>query len=298
MPTYDTHPDLGHPEVAGWVLGALDPPDAEAFGEHLASCSQCQRAVAEFEAVARAFRYPVPDAEPPPELEAKVLASVQHAVLTARRSDQAPTIQHAVLTTQPDRTPTVAGIQRPVLGDRRDEGTPEPPATPAKAAPARSARWWHWHWNARLLSLATAVAAVIAGAVFFGTQLFSSAAPAIAIPLHAQPGFTGSGLATPRHTDVGWSINLTVAHLKVLPSGQFYECWYAGPGNRPGHPNLITAGTFVVGQSGGGTFTMWSAADPAKFKIMQITAEQPGDAGQHGQVILSGSPKPPGARIS
>ena len=43
---------------------------------------------------------------------------------------------------------------------------------------------------------------------------------------------------------------------------------------------------------------MWSAADPAKFKIMQITAEQPGDAGQHGQVILSGSPKPPRARIS
>ena len=114
MPTYDTHPDLGHPEVAGWVLGALDPPDAEAFGEHLASCSQCQGAVAEFEAVARAFRYPVPDAEPPPELEAKVLASVQRAVLTARRSDQAPTIQHAVLTTPPDRTPTVAGIQRPV----------------------------------------------------------------------------------------------------------------------------------------------------------------------------------------
>jgi anti-sigma factor RsiW len=161
MPTYDTHPNLGHPEVAGWVLGSLDPPDAEAFGEHLACCSQCQDAEAEFEAVARAFRYPVPVAEPPPELEAKVLASVQHAVLT----------------TQPDRTPAVAGIQRPVLGDRRDEGTPEPPATPAKAPPARSARW-HRHWNARLLSLATAAAAVIAGAIFSGTQLFSSAAPA------------------------------------------------------------------------------------------------------------------------
>ena len=42
MPTYDTHPDLGHPEVVGWVLGALDPPDAEAFGEHLASCSHAR----------------------------------------------------------------------------------------------------------------------------------------------------------------------------------------------------------------------------------------------------------------
>lgn len=139
MPTYDTHPNLGHPEVAGWVLGSLDPLDAEAFGEHLACCSQCQGAEAEFEAVARAFRYPVPDAEPPPELEAKVLASVQHAVLTA----------------QPDRTPAVAGIQRPVLGDRRDEGTPEPPATPARrlrpARPAGTGTGMHAcsHWPQR-----------------------------------------------------------------------------------------------------------------------------------------------------
>ena len=292
MPTYETHPDLGHPEVAGWVLGVFDPPDAEAFGEHLSTCSQCQGAVTEFESVARAFRYPVPDDEPSPDLEAKVLASVQHAVLSARGADHAPTIKRAILTTQPDRAPTVAGIARPVFGVRRDEQTPEPPPTPAKASPAKSARWWHWHWNARLLSLATAAVAVIACAVFFGTQLLSSSAPAVAIPLHAQPGFTGSGLATPHHTDVGWSIDLTVAHLKTLPPGQFYECWYAGPGNRPGHPNLITAGTFVIGPSGSGTFTMHSAADPAKFKIMQITAEQPGDAGQHGTVILSGSPKP------
>ena len=34
---------------------------------------------------------------------------------------------------------------------------------------------------------------------------------------------------------------------------------------------------------------MWSAADPRGFPIMQITAEQAGDAAQHGQVILSGT---------
>jgi len=49
MPPYDTHPALGHPEVAAWMLGALAAPEAEAFGEHLASCSQCQGALAEFE---------------------------------------------------------------------------------------------------------------------------------------------------------------------------------------------------------------------------------------------------------
>ena len=49
MPPYDTHPALGHPEVAAWALGVLDAPEAEAFGEHLASCSERQGPVAEFE---------------------------------------------------------------------------------------------------------------------------------------------------------------------------------------------------------------------------------------------------------
>ena len=40
MPPFDTHPVLGHPEVAAWALSALDQPDAETFGEHLASCSE------------------------------------------------------------------------------------------------------------------------------------------------------------------------------------------------------------------------------------------------------------------
>ena len=31
-----------------------------------------------------------------------------------------------------------------------------------------------------------------------------------------------------------------------------------------------------------------SAADPHVFKTMEITAERPGDARQHGQVILIG----------
>jgi hypothetical protein len=87
----------------------------------------------------------------------------------------------------------------------------------------------------------------------------------------------------------GWAIELTVKHLPKLEPGQFYECWYAGPGNRPGNLQLITAGTFITSN---GTLNMWSAADPAKFKIMQISTEQPGDASQHGQVILQGTAQP------
>jgi hypothetical protein len=47
LPPHDSDPGLAHPEAAGWVLGVLDPDDAERFGEHLPSCPDCRAAVAE-----------------------------------------------------------------------------------------------------------------------------------------------------------------------------------------------------------------------------------------------------------
>lgn len=244
---YDMNHALEHPEVAGWVLGALDPGDARAFENHLGACDQCQAAVAEFEPVARSFRLAAPAAEPPADLEARTVAAVQHAVLAADRQEKAP---------------------------------------------GKASRWWHLHWTDRLMPMLTAVAAAaVTAAVFIGVQVFQGAAPAVAatINLHATAGHSGSGVAIAHRTDGGFQIKLTVRGLPALGAGQFYECWYAGPDNRPGHPDLITAGTFVVDRTGSETFNMWSAADPGKFSTMQITAEQPGDASQHGKVILSGT---------
>jgi len=42
---------LGRLNAAGWVLGALDPADAEAFAGHLLTCDDCQLTVAELEPV-------------------------------------------------------------------------------------------------------------------------------------------------------------------------------------------------------------------------------------------------------
>jgi anti-sigma factor ChrR (cupin superfamily) len=86
---YDVHPPLGHPEIAGWVLGALDRAEAEAFGRHVLSCVQCQAAAAEFEAVAKALDQPVPADDPPAGLEARVMAAVQYAALTPGRPAEA-----------------------------------------------------------------------------------------------------------------------------------------------------------------------------------------------------------------
>lgn len=243
---YDTQHALEHAEVAGWALGALDPEDAQAFGEHLRACSQCQATAAEFEPVARGLRRAAPAVEPPDYLEAKTIAAVQRAVISGRRPE---------------------------------------------AKPDKASRWWHLHWTNPLLSVATALAAAaVTAAAFVTVQVLQLTAPAVAATfnLQAQSGFSGSAAATVRHAGGGWKIQLTVDHLRALPPGQFYECWYAGMNSRPGHPELITAGTFVVGRSGNGTFSMWSAADPANFTTMQITAEQAGDASQHGKIILSG----------
>jgi len=248
---------LDHPEAAGYALRALDPDDAARFEEHLSSCEQCQAQVAEFTLVAESLALAAPAAEPPAGLGLKVVAAVQDAVA----AESAPVVPAAATTA--------------AKADRRN------------GAAARVRRWWQFRWASPLY--AAVAAAAVTAAVFTGSLLIhSSPALAATISLRAQPGFSGSGSATARAAQGGFQINLTVSNLPVPGPGQFYECWYAGPGNRPGHLELVTAGTFTVNNSGSHTFSMWSAADPAVFKIMQITLEQPGDASQHGKVILSG----------
>lgn len=239
MPQHDMRTDPGHPEVAGWVLGALDQYEAGKFREHLESCAGCQAAAAELQPAARMLRMAAPAIQPPADLQDRTLASVARA----------------------------AG---------------------ARQAP-RTSMWRRWHTG--MLSLA-AVAASAAGAIFVALQVLQPAvANAVVIPLHARPSVTGSGQAAAQHTANGWSIRLTVHGLKELGHGGFYECWYVGPGDRHGRPDLMIAGQFTVGASGSATVQMWSAANPHVFTSMQITAERSGHALQRGQVILIGSPR-------
>ena len=259
MPSNAQHA-LEHPEVAGWALGALDPDDLTAFGEHLRSCEQCQAVVAEFEPVVQGLKFAAPAAGPPADLEARTIAAVQYAVMAESRPGPAP-------------VPTVA------------TATPEPkPGSASKAS-----RWWHLHWTNPLLSVVTALgAAAVTAAAFIGAQIFQAAAPAVAASfvLRPQPGQTGSATATAYDIHGGYKFQLTAKDLPKLGPGQFFECWYVGPNNRSGHPQLITGGTFSTSN---GTFTMWTAADPGTFRVMQVTEEQAGAGSQQGKVILRGT---------
>jgi anti-sigma-K factor RskA len=236
MADSDTFAEAGHPDVAGYVLGVLDPEESGRFEVHLESCAECRQVVAEFGGTAEMLTNVLPGVkladgpEPPLDLQARTLARVRRA--------------------------------------------------------ARKPAWRRWSPRRTLSAAAAAVAAAIAAIAL----ILASSAPALAftIPLHAHPGFSGSGQAVARQTDDGWSITLTVRGMLKLRPGQFYECWYVGPDDRPGHPDLVTAGTFTVGPDGSATVHMWSAAPPPEFPEMEITIEQAGDGGLHGQILLNG----------
>ncbi len=230
----DPDPELAHPEAAGWVLGTLDPDDAEWFAGHLPSCPDCRAAVAEFGFTARLMATAAPADLPPPGLQARTLAGVALAATGARRS-------------------------------RRWRG-----------------------WSARMLALAAAV--VLAAGISLGL-LLSGGTPAqsAALVLRSGTGLSASASGTARQADSGWSVQLTAVHLPATGPGQFYQCWWVGPGNRPGHPLLVSAGTFTVGPSGTATVQMWTAADPDSFPTIEITLDSAAQPGQPGRVVLSGT---------
>jgi hypothetical protein len=79
-----------HDDLAGWVLGALDPAESERFRRHMRSCRECAEAAAGFGPTAQLLDFVAPEArsrttsaEPPADLQARTLERVKTA---ARKS--------------------------------------------------------------------------------------------------------------------------------------------------------------------------------------------------------------------
>jgi anti-sigma-K factor RskA len=79
-------PTMSHAELeqlaAGYVLGALEPDDEQAFSRHLGDCQLCQAEVGELESVVGDLAYAVPQVEPPKALRSAIRREVG---LTGRR---------------------------------------------------------------------------------------------------------------------------------------------------------------------------------------------------------------------
>ena len=248
MPPRDAHSEEGvHPDVAGWVLQALDDDDARSFAAHLDECEACRAAADELRLASQAMARAAPAAEPPAGLGARTLLAVQQAAAAE----------------------------------------PAEPQAGSEAKVIRSPRWRHPGLLVTAAGwLSAAAATIIAVAVITvpGSRPAQIIRPAhtVAFSLHSPTGGPARAEAVGTdHGAEGWSFHLSVHGLPRLPLSQVYECWYVG--NPKGHPK-VSGGTF--GPSGAGTFTMWTGADPKQLKIMWITRRTI-DSSRPGPVVLT-----------
>jgi anti-sigma-K factor RskA len=191
---------------------------------------------------------------------------------------------------------SAAQMLKSALPDVHLADGPEPPpdlqartlarvAGAASKAP-RNSRWRGW--STRMLALAASVI-VLAGTAIGLLLTAGTAAETYALTLHSGTGSSASASGTVQQEGSGWSVHLTADHLPKLSSGQFYQCWWVGAGNRPGNPRLVSAGTFTVGPSGTASVQMSTAANPDNFSKVEITLATAARPGQPGRVVLSGT---------
>ena len=283
--------EQAHPEAFDFAFGNLPPAKRAGFNRHLTGCRYCQGIIDEYSQIGGIIKNLPPHVEPSADLEDRTVAAMaaamaeQRAAGPARPSDagdQAATRLYPVPQPQPPAEPETQ-IQ------------PVPQLLPSSGDDARPAvtRPPVWRrYRGRLAAVAVAAAAAITGAIAIPLSLLGGGAAAVAIPLAATTaakvsGFgAATGHATARQDASGsWNITLTVHHLKNFGDAKWYQCWYVSGQHR----QVASAGTFLVPDSGSGTFSMTSAVDPHDFSTMEITIGPPNNTGVlSGTVILSG----------
>jgi anti-sigma-K factor RskA len=193
-------PTMSHADLeqlaAGYVLGALEPDDEQAFSRHLNDCQLCQAEVGELESVVGELAYAVPQVEPPKALRNAIRREVG---LTRRR--------RALLSLRLPTTPLLPRVAMAfslvailVLGfwnfSLRNELSLE-------------------HRRQQLIEQALQVAAAPSGRVELAP---TGGGPARATLLVRQDTSEGA---------------LIVAQMPDLPSGKVWQFWVVPPGKGP-----------------------------------------------------------------
>ena len=302
--------ELAHPDAFDFVWGNLPPAKRAEFNHHLSGCRCCQAVVDEYSEIGRIIQLLPPHVEPSADLEdrtvaAMVIALDEQRATTGRRSDaedRAVTRVYPIPQRWPLAEPETQVQPIPPLRPQAEDGTGLRPLPAGQSGPMESqARpvvtpLPVWRRHPRRLAAAVAVAAaIIAAAIVIPLSLGRvGLAEVVTFNLTPPPGSaqTASGTAVARPDASGsWTITLTVRHLRTFEDSPWYECWYVGA-DKAGQPQVASAGTFLVADSGSGTFSMASAVDPRQFKTMQIRLEQPSATGAiQGPVVLTGTGK-------
>jgi hypothetical protein len=303
--------ELAHPDAFDFAFGNLAQTKVALFTRHLGGCPHCQKVIDEYSDVGRIIQGLPPHVEPSADLEERTVSAMVAALAEqTATADRQPGAEDRTAT----RVYRIPGTHHPVEPQTRVEPVPQPqppaepetqlpqspggPPAPAEPQPRGTVtRLPVWRRYPRRLGAVVAVAAaIITAAVVLPLSLgggrITPAQATVVIPLHvtAAAKVSGYGAATGQATarqdaSGSWNITLTVHHLKHFDPEPWYGCWYV---NRDGS-QAASAGTFLVPDSGDGTFSMTSAVDPHDFSTMEITLQSPSNnGGRAGTVILSG----------
>ncbi|HSS08738.1 MAG TPA: anti-sigma factor, partial [Acidimicrobiales bacterium] len=97
------------------------------------------------------------------------------------------------------------------------------------------------------------------------------------------------GVATVRSTANGLTIDMTVDQLAPSGPNDFYTCWLVGDGDTLAHPNRVSVGSFVVGNSGSVHVHWTTAAELHRFPHLGVTREpKNGNPSHQGPKVLIG----------
>jgi Anti-sigma-K factor rskA len=256
----DLHPDL-HADLAGFLLGALDQVEVDAFAQHLIGCVDCQGELAQLAHLPGLLVDVVPADQVPPGLEERTFAVIEAA---ARQ----PATATAASWSSGEPSTGSSGQVVPLRPGRR---------------PGRAIRpaW---------LSVAAAVIVIAAGVGgLLATRGRRASVPLATIQLTAGNGGHARGVATVRAVEGGLTIDMAVDGLPVSPPGTMYTCWLVADGDTLAHPNRVSVGSFTV-RAPGRIHVQWTtAADLHRFPHLGVTIEPDnGNPSHQGPKVLTG----------
>lgn len=226
-----------HYDVAGYVLGQLEPDERAGFEVHLENCPDCRRQLEELRPAALMAADAAPGYTPPADLDGKVLAAV------ARAAEEDEAVR---------------------------------PSAREAARPRRSSTGW-WTPRRRSGSVLALVAAVALAIALPRLDGDGADLPAGEPELMARLTSTDvEGRSASARVDLlatGRVVTFTSDDLPILPKGEYYELWFVGPGDTRQDANRISAGTFHPDEQGRSHVRFHAAVDPQKYPVLSVTAE-------------------------
>jgi anti-sigma factor RsiW len=254
----DRHADLG-----AFVLDRLALREREAFEEHLRGCPRCREESRGLREAASLLCATAPVA-PPASLRARTLAAaggdapaVPAVALPRRRRMRTAAVMLAAAATL-----AIAVVVGAEMGGHETTRTVSRTETVTRTVGARDRQ-------PGVLERRTSLASVSGGAANAAVRI--------------------------TRVGPGRIVELRSSTLPKLPASQYYELWFVGPGDAPGAPNRVSAGTFHPDSRGRVVARFFAAANPRKLPVIAVTRE-PRDGNPAATLpdVLRSSPAPSG----